>query len=65
MIYVQPQFTVYDIAKDFGLKVECVHDLPDNCGGFLEPSFEPRFIAVNARRPQSEQVVTIAHELGH
>ena len=65
MFASKPQFTVFDIAKDLCLEIVYVHDLPENCGGFLEPGPEPRFIVVNAKHSHSEQVATIAHELGH
>ena len=56
---------MFDVVKDICLTIEYSYELPDNCGGFLERSNEPRVIFINANHPQFEQTFTIAHEVAH
>ena len=59
-----PIRTIYDLVEYYGLSVEFL-DLPASNAGYLDPDYEPRYIAVNRNLPQCEQVFTAAHELCH
>jgi len=52
-------------AEYFDLQIEYVDDLPDNVPGFLQPGLDLNYILINANKPRSDQVFTIAHELAH
>jgi hypothetical protein len=60
-----PIRTVEDMPGYFGLQIEYRDDLPPDNAGFLDPSAEPQYIAINRNLPHCEQAFTIAHELGH
>ena len=62
---LRPKYTIDDVTGYFGLQVEYRDDLPANNGGYLDPAYEPSYIAVNRNLPRCEQVFTLAHELGH
>ncbi len=61
----QRPLKVHDFAAYFGLSIEYRDDLPDGVCGFLDPHPDPRYIAVNARMPEFDQMFTVAHEIGH
>ena len=54
-----------DLAGYYDLQIEYVTDLPDNLSGFLQPGSDSCHVVVNANKPPSDQVFTIAHELAH
>jgi len=48
----------------FGLQIKYV-SLPEKVSGFLQEGPDPLYIFLNEKKPHSDHVFTIAHELGH
>ena len=61
----QPRYAIYDMPGYFGLKIEYRDDLPADNAGYLDPAYEPQYIAINRNLPRCEQAFTIGHELCH
>jgi len=60
-----PCHSIRDLAAYFGLEIEYLDDPEVEVLGFLDPSEEPRYIAVRRGLEPIEEEFTIAHEIGH
>jgi hypothetical protein len=60
---IMRQYSMDDIARNAGLPVEYLENIPTSFEGFLDMKLNPRFIVVNPNLPAHDQALSMARQL--